>query len=397
MSPLEGTTQSVRLVHATAEYFVEGVPLQGHPLLLNSQLERLPAPNDYLYTLRCHEGLSPSTVNTYAWGLYDFFSWVEANREDWTRPSDPRNPLATPLLARYRNWQTQLSMSSGQPSLATIRHYLTVCRGFYKWASKEGLLSAELPLVRVSTKRKSKQASSPNAGSPAKGLPPQRGFAPKCMSLDQIKAVNSSIKNARDRLMVIFALGSGLRRSEIISFPAHLIPDHVPCTSAIDRISIDISPCPKGPAGESVMHIKGNVRRRIYVDAKIIEALSHYKAIGSGVVAARKYEDTYGAKPPRLFLSETGRPLANTHLNRICSRVTDTVGFAVWPHLLRHTFATHELLVESMRRPQIKALMWVRDRLGHANIATTQIYTSLLSELLPNEANTYQSYLSTLI
>jgi integrase len=360
-------------------------------------MERLAAPNNYLYTLRSHWGYPASTVNTYAWALYDFFSWVDANRKDWTFPSNPRDPLATPLLAEYRNFQKALSQKTGRPGLGTIRQYLTVCRGFYKWANENGLLRSS-PIRVDATESDQESPRSPYIDSArANTLRTKRSVSAKCLSLSQIATLCGSIDNPRDRFMVVLALGSGLRRSEIVSFPAQLIPDHVLTTNPLERIPIDIRPWPNGPANERIMCTKGSVPRRIYIDPKVVEALAHYKIYGPRISAARNYEATYHAKPPRLFLSAAGKPLEPSHLNRLCSRLSKQVGFDVWPHLLRHTYATHELHVESQRRSETEALIWVSERLGHANLETTRIYTSLLAELSPNEANAYQNFLSGLL
>lgn len=71
----------------------------------------------------------------------------------------------------------------------------------------------------------------------------------------------------------------------------------------------------------------------------------------------------------RLLLSRTGRPLERVAVWQIVTRWADRAGLrGVYPHMLRHSFATHLLAGGADLRV-------VQELLGHADIATTQIYT----------------------
>jgi integrase/recombinase XerD len=77
-----------------------------------------------------------------------------------------------------------------------------------------------------------------------------------------------------------------------------------------------------------------------------------------------------GSRVPELFVSHTGRALGRETVWRILRRVARKAGVRkrVYPHLLRHSFATH--LLEGGANLRI-----VQELLGHADIATTEIYT----------------------
>ncbi len=76
-----------------------------------------------------------------------------------------------------------------------------------------------------------------------------------------------------------------------------------------------------------------------------------------------------------LFLNHRGRPLTRQGLYKIVQAHARSAGLAerMSPHTLRHTFATHLLAGGCDLRS-------VQDMLGHADLATTQIYTHLSSE-----------------
>jgi integrase/recombinase XerD len=73
---------------------------------------------------------------------------------------------------------------------------------------------------------------------------------------------------------------------------------------------------------------------------------------------------------PALFVARTGRPLTRIGLWQIVKKYAKAAGFnvSISPHTLRHSFATHLLAGGADLRV-------VQEMLGHASIATTQIYT----------------------
>jgi len=95
--------------------------------------------------------------------------------------------------------------------------------------------------------------------------------------------------------------------------------------------------------------------------------------LGPDLVALlRTFVETQGKVRPGdlLFTTKTGRPLLTRYLRSMVGDLTKKAGIEnkrVHPHTLRHTFAT-DLLRQS------KNLMIVSKALGHANLATTQIY-----------------------
>jgi len=99
------------------------------------------------------------------------------------------------------------------------------------------------------------------------------------------------------------------------------------------------------------------------VGTRAIEALTGYlQQLRPELVAGRSTD--------RVFLSRTGRPLDRTNCWRMVAKYARRMGVTgrLSPHTLRHSFATHMLAGGADLRV-------VQEMLGHADIATTQIYT----------------------
>jgi integrase/recombinase XerC len=112
---------------------------------------------------------------------------------------------------------------------------------------------------------------------------------------------------------------------------------------------------------------KGGKRRTVPVGAPALAALDAWLACRSGWLAGHP-----GADPHALFLSSRGPRLGARAVQRLIGRMAIERGVPsqVHPHVLRHSFASHLLQSSGDLRA-------VQELLGHASIATTQVYTSL--------------------
>ena len=108
---------------------------------------------------------------------------------------------------------------------------------------------------------------------------------------------------------------------------------------------------------------------------------SRERVVRSGKAAIEAARDLHGARPAgpaawpleaKLFVNFRGEPLTRQGLYKIVRRHATTAGLAdrMSPHTLRHTFATHLLAGGCDLRS-------VQEMLGHADVATTQVYTQL--------------------
>jgi integrase/recombinase XerD len=146
----------------------------------------------------------------------------------------------------------------------------------------------------------------------------------------------------RDRALLEFMYGSGVRVSEAVTLPVRnlLLEEEV-----------------------ALVQGKGAKERVVPVGRRALGALSLYLREVRPRLDRRQSEG-------RVFLNARGRPLTRMGVWKILRRHVDGAGIErpVSPHTLRHSFATH--LLEGGAD-----LMAVQEMLGHADISTTQIYT----------------------
>lgn len=148
--------------------------------------------------------------------------------------------------------------------------------------------------------------------------------------------------DVRDLAMFELFYGSGLRLSEL---------------AGLDLATLDLA------SGEVTVTGKGGRTRRVPVGSKARQALERWLELRAGMV--RQAE-------PAVFLTRRGTRLGVRAIGLRLGRWARRAGMQthVHPHMLRHSFATH--LLESSGD-----LRAVQELLGHANIATTQVYTHL--------------------
>ncbi len=148
---------------------------------------------------------------------------------------------------------------------------------------------------------------------------------------------------ARDRALLEMLYGSGLRVSELVNLSA----------AQVDW-----------EEGFLRVRGKGSKQRHVPMGGEAARALRHYLA------EARPKLRHEGRRVEVLFLSNRGGKLTRERIRQIIKERAKEAGLPenVYPHLLRHSFATH--LLENGADLRV-----IQDMLGHADLATTQIYT----------------------
>lgn len=149
---------------------------------------------------------------------------------------------------------------------------------------------------------------------------------------------------ARDRALLEMLYGSGLRVSELISL-------------RMEQIDWD----------DGFLRItgKGNKTRYVPLGGMAAQALNQYMHTARAMLAQATRHPA-----PELFLSRRGKALGRERVRQIIKARAKEAGLPenVYPHIMRHSFATH--LLENGADLRV-----IQDMLGHADLATTQIYT----------------------
>jgi integrase/recombinase XerD len=256
--------------------------------------------------------LAPRTVEAYRRDLAHLAAWLDR----------PPAEASTDDLAAY---VAQLRADGLAPT--TIARRLAAVRSFFR---HQVLLGArtENPAANVE-------------------LPKRRRTLPRTLSLAEVErlidaAAGTTPRALRDQALAELLYGAGLRVSEAVS---------------LDRQSVDLE-------NRLVRCIgKGNKERIVPVGRAATNALRRYLARGRPHLDRRHRQE--------LFLNAHGGPLTRAGVFLVLRRLAAKAGLEperIHPHLLRHSFATH--LLEG--GADLRA---VQEMLGHADLATTELYT----------------------
>jgi integrase/recombinase XerC len=284
--------------------------------------EPLPA---YLRHLEVERRLAQRTLDNYAAALQRL---ARSTQSDGVA-------LDAVQMHHVRGWMAQAHRGGLAPrSLALM---LAAWRGFYRWCGEQGRVHAN-PVDGV---------RAPKAAKPL----------PKALSVDHAVALAEHRNDdgddlalaARDRAIVELLYGSGLRLSELLGLD--LRPGRADA-GWVDR-----------PDATAHLFGKGSKRRSVPIGRAAIEALDAWLAQRDGLARADE---------PALFVGRRGTRLGANALRDRLKRMAIRAGVPahVHPHMLRHSFASHLLQSSGDLRA-------VQELLGHANIATTQVYTRL--------------------
>ncbi len=268
----------------------------------------------YLASIRARKNLSSFTVRNYAADLRDFFDFLD-EREGALLTVDRL------LVRSYLSALMDESLAS-----ASITRKVSTLRSFYRHLRFEGFLQTD-PLLGVRGPRRERRL-------------------PKFLTQEQIDALIASAdsetpQGLRDRSTLELLYGSGLRVSEIVG---------------VDVSDVDLR--------ERTVRVlgKGARERMVMMGRPAARAVERYLEDGRPRLAH--------APETALLLNRDGRRLSQRAVQLRVRKSALAAGIerSVYPHLLRHTFATH--LLEGGAELRV-----VQTLLGHANVNTTQIYT----------------------
>ena len=300
----------------------------------------------YLASLAARDA-SPHTRRAYATALGAYLHWLEAAGLDWRAPERS-------ALRRYLG-----ELTEGH-ARTTVAQRLAAIRSLYRWARRAGLVTAD-PWAALATPRRPRRlpavlateeverlldAVGEDAGGPGMGAAIAVGPGSSGRSAPAGTRLRRAL-SLRDVALVETAYAAGLRISELAG--ARL--------GALDLAR-----------GEIRVAGKGRKERIGLLGRPARSALGAYLADGRPILLARAAE---GSRPSdAVFINHRGAPLGARGIRYRLHRAAVRAGLPddATPHTLRHSFATH--LLDGGADLRV-----VQELLGHADLATTQVYT----------------------
>jgi integrase/recombinase XerD len=289
------------------------------------QLEQLVL--DFLAYLEFERGLSRNTLEAYRSDLLQLGEYLSE------RGLDVLSVGHSELAAFLTGLAVGADGRTGAAA-ATLQRKAACLRSFYRFLRREGIIDHD-PTANLHGPRKTNKL-------------------PEVLSRDEVMRLIAAAHGdspiaLRDRALLELMYACGLRASE---------------ATGLEIDDLDL--------GEQMLRArgKGSKERVVPIGRSAVAALTAYAEHGRpelvGVLNER-----------HVFVNSRGGGLTRQGLYKIIKGHAETAGLAgrVSPHTLRHTFATHVLAGGCDLRV-------LQEMLGHADVATTQVYTHLSSERL---------------
>lgn len=289
--------------------------------------------NDFLESLEIEKGRSTKTTENYGLYLARFLDLITQDFPEGAiiKPSD----LTPEILRKFRLRLNRFDDNQNHERLSALTqsYHLIALRGFLKYLAKRGIHSLDPSLVDLPRAAK-KQVT--------------------FLHFDEVERLLSEIPidtetGLRDRAIIELLFSGGLRVSELCN---------------LNRDSINLA------RREFMVRGKGKKDRPIFIDQTTADHLEEYLSARHDTLPALFLNNSSNQNTPDT--SGDFRRLSPRSIERIIQKYARLAGITkhVTPHTLRHSFAT-DLLMNGADLRSVQSL------LGHANIATTQIYTHI--------------------
>ncbi|MDE6332530.1 MAG: tyrosine-type recombinase/integrase [Muribaculaceae bacterium] len=290
--------------------------------------------NDFIRYIRCELNLSVHTVSSYSIDISQWLRFAAANYLACNSGKTQDIDHAAVTVADIRLWIAFLA--NEDISQRTIRHKVQALRAFYRFMIRRGILAVN-PAADITTARLPKSL-------PVFVRPDETRYC-----LDEPYDADNFVE-VRDRLIVTMFYSTGMRAAELVNL--------------LDA-DVDTKRCELKVLG------KRNKERLIPFGKELQEMIDLYRTLRSREIP--------GCAPAEFFVRPSGEPLYYALVNKAVHKMLDGRVTATrrTPHVLRHSCAT-DLLNNGADLTAVQRL------LGHASLATTQIYTHLSIRDLQN-------------
>jgi integrase/recombinase XerD len=282
----------------------------------------------YLQFIKLEKGLADNSVNSYENDLQRYLQFIAEEIQ-----LNDLSGITLTHIEQYLEVLTDIGLT-----VSSITRNISSIRSFHEFLIVEGIANAN-PAELIELPKKAKKL--PEILDP--------------LEIDQILEAPDREKNAgiRDAAIIECLYATGMRVSELVNLQTN-------------RLFFEI--------GFIRVSGKGNKERLVPVGEVAQQAIEHYIEVARPQFLNAKNP---GKAKNKLFLNQRGGPLSRMSIWNIVNRYAQEAGIKknVYPHIFRHSFATH--LLEG--GADLRA---VQEMLGHVSIITTEIYTHVDRSLL---------------
>jgi integrase/recombinase XerD len=273
--------------------------------------------DSFIRFLAVERGLSENYQLSTQRSLSEFAHWCAGNKK-----IDSARAVTLAVISEYLGERKRAGLSA-----SSIKLIVVALKIFFRFLNARGLIRRD--------------------PAEALALPRIERYLPETLNELQVEQFlenidTKAVHGLRDRAIIELLYASGLRISELAS-------------ARLENFNFE----------ERVVRVtgKGNKTRLVPVGRKACEAVAAY-------LSAERPKLLKQRSGSEIFLSERGTKLTTARIWQIVKKHAKRAGLEqnVYPHLLRHSFATHLL-------GNGADLRIIQEMLGHADIATTQVYT----------------------
>ncbi len=287
----------------------------------------------YLRYLKIERNASQHTIMSYQNDLTSFLSFCADQLQLATNKVDVNS--INRLLIRL--WLGELSDANYAKS--SISRKVAALRSFFKYSFKRGYVSKNPAHLLV--------------------IPKKEKTLPKTVTSEDLTRMLEDVdietpQGLQDRAILEVFYGTGIRVSELVG---------------LNVSDLDLK------RKQITVQGKGNKERIIPLGNAAMSILSDFIKIRTGLYGSKTDEDARKA----LFLAKSGQRVYDRGIRYMVEKYLSSASEVTQksPHVLRHSFATHML-------DNGADIRIIKEFLGHANLAATQIYTHTSVERLKN-------------
>ncbi|MFJ4966558.1 tyrosine-type recombinase/integrase [Streptomyces sp. NPDC088729] len=333
-------------------------------VILNPQLSIHREGTDFLTFLHGADR-SVNTIRVYAGRLALFLTWCAEYAVDW-------RTITLASMARFRFWLESTAGKRGKSRTgATINATITAVVEYLRYCALHGVIAPEVA-DRLSQPR---YLATPPPGFDAGERAQFRAVRAKAiksrevekpyeaLSEGQVTTVVAGCRTARDRFLVVLMLATGTRIGEALGLrrqDMHFLPDSRALGCSVSRAHIHVR---HRRDNENRALAKSRYPRVVPVDGSTVAEYVAYRADRDAVVEAEANDLVF----VNLYQQPLGKAMTYQAAKGMFERLSRQCGFAVRPHMLRHTAAT------AWVRAGVPIDV-VQQLMGHVSAASTAIY-----------------------